>query len=147
MKKMTLLFIVTLFSAAMFSQEAATVAMKPEDYVKFKDVAYNFGKIKQGTPVTHDFPFANNSDKVVVIETAQASCGCTTPVWPQAPVAKGKSDKITAGFNAAAPGPFNKTISVKLAGVDGYLTLTISGEVLSSEDFAKYEKTKAPTKG
>ena len=125
MKKMTLLFIVTLFSAAMFSQEAATVAKKPEDYVKFKD----------------------NSDKVVVIETAQASCGCTTPVWPQAPVAKGKSDKITAGFNAAAPGPFNKTISVKLAGVDGYLTLTITGEVLSADDYAKYEKTKAPTKG
>lgn len=147
MKKMTLLFIVTLFSASMFAQEAATVAKKPEDYVKFKDVAFNFGKIKQGAPVTHDFPFVNTSDKVVVIETAQASCGCTTPVWPQAPVAKGKSDKITAGFNAAAPGPFNKTISVKLAGVDGYLTLTISGEVLSADDFAKYEKTKAPTKG
>lgn len=147
MKKMTLLFIVTLFSAAMFSQEAATVAKKPEDYVKFKDVSFNFGKIKQGTPVTHDFPFMNSSDKVVVIETAQASCGCTTPVWPQAPVAKGKSDKITAGFNAAAPGPFNKTISVKLAGVDGYLTLTITGEVLSADDFAKYEKTKAPAKG
>lgn len=142
MKKMTLLFVVTLFSTAMFAQEAATVAKKPEAYVKFKEVSYNFGKIKQGTPVTHDFSFSNTSDKVVVIETAQASCGCTTPVWPQAPVAKGKSDKITAGFNAAAAGPFNKTISVKLAGVDGFLTLTITGEVLSSEDFAKYEKTK-----
>lgn len=145
MKKMTFLFVITLFAGSLFSQEA-TVAKKPEDYVKFKEVAYNFGKIKQGSPVTHEFPFSNASEKVVVIETAQASCGCTTPVWPQAPVAIGKSDKITAGFNAAAPGPFNKTISVKLAGVDGYLTLTISGEVLSTDDYAKYEKTKG-TKG
>lgn len=139
------LLVLSLFSLALFSQEASVVK-KPEDYVKFKEVAYNFGKIKQGTPVTHDFLFTNASDKIVVIETAQASCGCTTPVWPQAPVAVGKSEKIKAGFNAAAPGPFNKTISVKLAGVDGYVTLTITGEVLSSDDYAKYEKTKG-TKG
>ena len=145
MKKMTFLFVLSVFSAALFSQEA-TVAKKPEEYVKFKEVSFNFGKIKQGTPVTHDFPFDNASDKMVVIETAQASCGCTTPVWPQAPIAVGKSDKIKAGFNAASPGPFNKTISVKLAGVDGYVILTISGEVLSTEDYAKYEKTKG-TKG
>lgn len=145
MKKMLLFFAVTLFSVTLFAQ-GASVAKKPEELVKFKDLSYNFGKIKQGVPVTHDFQFSNVSDKPIVIETAQPSCGCTTPVWPQAPVAKGKTDKITAGFNAGAVGPFNKTITVKLAGVDGAVTLTITGEVLTTEEYVKYEKSKG-TKG
>lgn len=145
MKKMLVFFAVTLFSASLFAQQA-TVAKKADELVKFKNLTYNFGKIKQGVPVTHDFMFSNVSEKPIVIETAQPSCGCTTPIWPQAPVAKGKTDKITAGFNAGAVGPFNKTISVKLAGVDVPLVLTITGEVLTTEEYAKYEKTKG-TKG
>lgn len=141
MKKMILFFVVSFFSVSLMAQNG-TSAKKAEDLVKFKTVTYNFGKIKQGVPVTHEFQFTNTSEKPVVIETANASCGCTTPVWPQAPVAKGKTDKITAGFNAAAPGPFNKTITVKLAGVDVPLVLTITGEVLSAEEYAKYEKEK-----
>ena len=145
MKKIILFFAVSFLAVTMFAQ-TATPAKKAEDFVKFKELTYNFGKIKQSSPVTHDFVFTNSSDNAVVIETAVASCGCTTPVWPQAPIGKGKSDKITAGFNAGAPGPFNKTISVKVAGVDGYVVLTITGEVLNAEDYAKYEKTKG-TKG
>jgi hypothetical protein len=138
MKKTFLLMFVSIFSATLFAQDAK----KAEDVVKFKTLTYNFGKIKQGVPVTHEFLFTNASERPVVIETAQASCGCTTPVWPQAPVGKGKTDKITAGFNAAAPGPFNKTITVKVAGVDAPLILTITGEVLSTEEYVKYEKSK-----
>lgn len=145
MKKMLVFFAITLFSATLFAQEAS-LAKKADELVKFKNLTYNFGKIKQGVPVTHDFMFANVSEKPIVIETAQPSCGCTTPVWPQAPVAKGKTDKITAGFNAGSVGPFNKTITVKLAGVDGVVTLTITGEVLTTEEYVKYEKAKG-TKG
>jgi len=141
MKKMFVFFAITMFSASLFAQEAVLVK-KAEEFVKFKDLTYNFGKIKQGVPVTHDFVFTNVSDKPIVIETATPSCGCTTPVWPQAPVGKGKADKITAGFNAQSIGPFTKTIAVKLAGVDGVVTITISGDVLNTEEYVKYEKAK-----
>jgi Protein of unknown function (DUF1573) len=140
MKKVMLAVTALLVSATMFAQNA--VQKKAEDVVKFKDVTYNFGKIKQSVPVTHDFVFSNTSDKPVIIESATASCGCTTPVYPQTPIAAGKSDKITAGFNAAAPGPFNKTISVKVAGIDAPLEIRITGDVLTSEDYAKFEKEK-----
>lgn len=146
MKKALLLFTLAFASLSIFAQDASP-APKPQDLVKFKEMSYNFGKIKQSVPVTHEFVFTNTSDKPIVIETAQPSCGCTTPVWPQAPVAKGKSDKITAGFNAGSLGAFNKTISVKIAGVDGYVVLTITGEVLNPEEYAKYEKTKGGSKG
>jgi hypothetical protein len=108
--------------------------------VKFKELKHNFGKIKQGVPVTHDFEFTNISASAVIVETATASCGCTTPTWPQAPVMKSKTDKIKAGFNAAAPGPFEKTVYVKLKGVDAPMELKIAGEVLSAADYDKLNK-------
>jgi len=54
----------------------------------------------------------------------------------------GDANKITAGFNAAAPGPFTKTITIKLAGIDETKLITIKGEVLSAEEYDAYVKTK-----
>ncbi len=135
---MLLAFAAILMSATMFAQ--APAAKAEPAVIKFKELSYNFGKIKQGVPVTHDFEFSNVTDKPVTIETASASCGCTTPKWPEPPVAKGKTNKITAGFNAAAPGPFNKSIYVKVAGVEQPIELKITGEVVSAEEFGKTKK-------
>lgn len=123
-----------------FSATAQNAVKKAEDVIKFKEIRYNFGKIKQGVPVTHDFIFANIGNEPLVIETASASCGCTTPTWPQQPIMKAKEDKLKAGFNAAAPGPFEKTIFVKLKGVDAPYELKISGEVVAAADFDKISK-------
>ena len=146
MKKVLATLSIMFVSVALFAQATQTSApatqKKADDYVKFKEISYNFGKIKQGTPVTHDFAFSNVSGQRIVIEYASASCGCTTPTWPQGVIGKDKNDKITAGFNAATPGPFNKTITVKLAGVDVPTTITITGEVLTGEVFVKYEESK-----
>jgi hypothetical protein len=149
MKRIVIAITALIISAGAFAQ-GATVK-KTDDYVKFKEVKHDFGKIKQGVPVNFDFPFANVSEKPIVIESAMGSCGCTTPTWPQAPVAKGKDDKINAGFNAQVVGPFTKTITVKVAGLDNPVILTITGEVLTAEDYVKYEKEKgsstSPKKG
>jgi hypothetical protein len=136
MKTLFLALSVMFISTAVFSQT------KADELVTFKEKVYDFGKIKQGVPVTHDFEFTNVSDKPVVIESAVASCGCTTPTWPQAPVAKGKSDKVKAGFNAAASGSFTKQITVKVAGADAPTVLTIKGEVLNATAYADFEKNK-----
>ena len=140
MKRFLLALSVLFVSATAFSQ--ATAPQSAENVVKFKELVHDFGKIKQGVPVTYNFAFTNVGTKPVVIEAATASCGCTTPVKPEAPVAKSKADKITAGFNAAALGPFNKTITVKVAGIDAPLELRITGEVLNEVDYAKYQKEK-----
>ena len=143
MKKVMLAMSVMFVSVTLFAQDATNATVKKaEEFIKFKETTYNFGKIKQNVPVTHEFNFSNVSDKPIVIESATASCGCTTPTWPQTPVEKGKNDKITAGFNAAAPGSFTKPITVKIAGIDSPVQITITGEVLSPEDYAKYEKEK-----
>ncbi len=77
MKNIFLALSMMFLSTAIFAQ-----SKKAEDVVKFKEVVYDFGKIKQGVPVTHDFEFTNISAKPVVVENATASCGCTIPSWP-----------------------------------------------------------------
>ncbi|HRN56585.1 MAG TPA: DUF1573 domain-containing protein [Agriterribacter sp.] len=142
-----------LFTMAAFAITSWALAQKTEGQVKaenlvsFKEKKHDFGKIKQGSPVTYDFTFQNISDKPVVIENAWASCGCTTPTKPEQPVAKGKSNIIKAGFNAAAAGPFDKTVYVKVQGIDIPLELRITGNVLNAEAYAKYESEKKNDKG
>jgi hypothetical protein len=140
MKRLFLFASAVILSASVFAQ-----AKKAEEVLKFKEVAYDFGKIKQNSPVSHDFMFTNISDNPVIIESAMASCGCTTPVKPEGAIQKGKDDKISAGFNAANVGPFNKSITIKVAGVDMPLQLKITGEVLTPDAFAKYQASQ-PTK-
>ena len=144
MKKLILLASTALLTIGVFAQDQAK---KAEDVVKFKELSYDFGKIKQGSPVTHDFAFTNISNSPVIIESAVPSCGCTTPVKPEGAIPQGKDNKIQAGFNAANVGPFNKSITVKVAGVDLPVQLKITGEVLTVDAYAKYQATKGNTPG
>lgn len=142
MKKLLIASAALIFSAALSAQNAEKIA----DHVKFKVEEHDFGKIKQGVPVTYDFAITNIGKSVVVVESATATCGCTTPVKPEQPIQPGESNKITAGFNAGAPGPFTKPITVKIAGVDETKVITIKGEVLSEADYNAYIKTKGNEK-
>ncbi|HRP56803.1 DUF1573 domain-containing protein [Agriterribacter sp.] len=142
-----------LFTVAAFAITSWAVAQqtegkqKAEDLISFKEKKHDFGKIKQGVPVSYDFAFQNISDKPVVIENVWASCGCTTPTKPEQPVTKGKSNIIKAGFNAAAAGDFDRTVYVKVQGIDIPLELKITGNVLNAEAYAKYEAEKKNNKG
>src|SRR3984885_3990401 len=98
MKKLLLFTSVVLLSVSVFAQDSVR---KAENIIKFKELTYDFGKIKQGTPVPHDFVFTNISNSPVIIESAVPSCGCTTPVKPEGAIPQGKDNKIQAGFNAA----------------------------------------------
>jgi len=134
MKKAVLFFSAFILSFTLFAQQNTTTPAAPPtnatDFVKFKEMSFDFGKIKQNVPVNHNFTFTNISNGPIAIESAVASCGCTTPEKPVGPILKGKEDKINAGFNASNPGPFNKTITVKVAGADLPIVLRITGEVI-----------------
>jgi hypothetical protein len=144
MKKLILFASAALLSVSLFAQNPAN---KAEDVVKFKELSFDFGKVKKGTPVTHEFAFTNISNSPVIIETAMASCSCTTPHKPEGAIAAGKSDYISAQYNAASSGPFNKSVTVKLAGIDLPVVLKITGEVLEADAYAKYQASRPATPG
>ena len=135
------------FIAAAFIVTAGAMAQtKPDDVAKFNTNKYDFGKVKQNVPAVYSFEITNTSDKPLVIENAHATCGCTVPEYQKDPILPGKTAKIKVQYNAANGGQFDKTVFVKLAGVDQEKSLGITGEVLPAEAFdtwAKEEATKA----
>ncbi len=100
--------------------------------VAFKATTHSFGKIKQGVPASTEFSFVNKSDKNLIIETAVAECGCTTPDYPKTPVQKGKAGVIKVTYNAESAGKFSKRVTVKFANIAKPVILTIEGEVTPS---------------
>ena len=101
--------------------------------VKFATITHNFGKIKQNKPATYEFAFTNTGTKLLVIETATAGCGCTTPVYTKLPIAKGKTEKIKVTYNAANMGTFNKDVTVKFANIAEPTILKVDGEVVAAK--------------
>lgn len=99
--------------------------------VKFTTATHDFGKIIQNKPVTCEFVFKNTGTKPLVIETATAECGCTTPEYTKLPIANGKTEKIKVTYNAANMGGFKKHVTVKFANVAEPTVLEIDGEVVA----------------
>jgi len=133
--KALLLSFALLISAAGFAQKATTtsaVAKAPAAAapVKFAKLKHNFGNnIKLNAPATYTFSFTNTGTKALIIESAVAGCGCTTPVYPKAPIAKGKKGDIKVTYNSASVGTFSKTVTVKFLNITEPVILTIEGEV------------------
>jgi hypothetical protein len=129
------------FIAAALVAGLTVMAQKADELVKLSAETYNFGKIKQGVPVTTSFTVSNTSDKPIVLESVTASCGCTTPEWSKEPIAPGSTAQIKVGYNAAGVAPFTKDITIKLAGVQEVKVIHITGEVLTTDAYAAYQKT------
>ena len=142
MKKIFLLATAFIFTLAAVAQNVVNV----DDVAKFNTDKHDFGKIKQGIPVTYSFEFKNTGDKPLVVENASASCGCTVPEKPEKPIEPGSTGVIKVQYNAAATAPFTKDIYVKLAGIDQQKVLHITGEVLGAETFEAWEKEQKTSK-
>jgi len=137
---------ITLLATAFFFTLAVTAQTKADDVIKVNTVKHDFGKIKQGVPVDFVFEVKNISDKPVVVESTNASCGCTTPEKPTEPIMPGESGKIKVQYNAAAVAPFTKDVYIKLVGIDQPKTVQITGEVLTVEAYDAYLKEKGKSK-
>lgn len=107
--KISLLLILTLSIVL-----GASAKEKDAPKIHFIETVYDFGTIREADgPVTHEFEFDNAGAAPLVILKTIASCGCTRPSYPKAPLAPGKKDKIKVTYNPAGrPGEFNKTIDV-----------------------------------
>jgi hypothetical protein len=122
-----------LFIAAAFVVSISAMAQqKADDLIKMNTEKYDFGKIKQGVPVTTVFTITNTTSKPLVIENAWASCGCTTPEYSKEPIAPGGTAKLKVGYNAASMGTFTKPVYIKLAGIDDPKQVNIIGEVVDA---------------
>jgi hypothetical protein len=100
--------------------------------VTWKSESIDVGNIPQGKPKTIRFEFTNTSKKPIIIENVAPSCGCTTADYTKTPILPGKKGFVEASYNAAAAGPFMKTVNVTTSDSKTPKTLSFKGTVVAS---------------
>lgn len=68
--------------------------------IEFEETNINLGKVYEGESVSQIFKFKNTGKSPLVINTASASCGCTKPEYPRAPIAPGAEGELKVTFNS-----------------------------------------------
>lgn len=101
--------------------------------LQFEELKYNFGFIRQGEVVTHEFSFTNSGDQPAVITDAEVACKCTTVEFPKTPIAPGAKGTIKVTFDSkSAIDRQERTVLLKSNGPE--VTLTFKCVVLKKKD-------------
>jgi archaellum component FlaF (FlaF/FlaG flagellin family) len=139
MKKMILMTVIALLVnftvtyAQNASQEPVAKAENPAKVngpvATFDKTTFEFTDLTQGVPGTASFNLKNDGNEPLIISSANASCGCTNLTYSKDPILPGKSISISATYNAAAAGPFTKTVTVRTNASDQPVVLMIKGKV------------------
>lgn len=83
--------------------EITPVEEKPDGpmaVLEFGSKEHDFGTIKEGAQVEHTFKFKNTGQVPLIIQDAQASCGCTVPDWSKNPIPVGGTGFVKAKFDS-----------------------------------------------
>ncbi len=92
--------------------------------------SYDFGAVKEGEKVEHEFRFTNTGSAPLIISNVQASCGCTTPEYSKNPIAPGGEGMVKVVFNSAGQvGKQHKVVTVTSNAVKRNTLLHLRGEV------------------
>lgn len=80
--------------------------------IEMRERSYDFGKIKPGEKVEHDFVFKNTGESDLVIRKVRSTCGCTV-VKPDKEVIKpGEESSVKAIFSTSAIGYSRKSVYI-----------------------------------
>jgi hypothetical protein len=103
--------------------------------IVFDQLNHDFGGFVESAGLqTYSFEFTNKGNAPLILNSVNASCGCTTPEWTRQPVAPNGRGLIKVTYNPAnRPGSFNKSITVFSNAENNNVVLTISGSVLEKE--------------
>ncbi len=92
--------------------------------------SYDFGEIKEGEKVEHEFRFINTGSSPLIISNVQASCGCTTPEYSKNPIAPGDQGMVKVEFNSSGQvGKQHKVVTVTSNASSPNTLLHLRGEV------------------
>jgi len=98
--------------------------------ISFDKKEYDFGTVNEGDVVETSYLVTNSGKTDLVITNAQASCGCTVPVWPKNPIKPGATGEVKVKFNTSGkPNRQQKTITLTTNTESGREVLTLKGSV------------------
>lgn len=90
-------FALALAAAGLSARSALSDAKKGR--AVFTETAHNFGKVKQGDVLTHEFVFKNAGPGTLVVERVETSCGCTAALASADKIEPGAEGKIKTTFD------------------------------------------------
>ncbi len=103
---------------------------KDSTTVQIIDSTYNFGKVTDGEKVEYSYKFRNTGKKPLIVSSAHASCGCTVPEKPEAPIAPGEIGFLKVVFDSKGRvGNVHKDITVVSNAYPPFPDLQLVGEV------------------
>jgi hypothetical protein len=103
--------------------------------VEIIDSVYDFGTINEGDIVEFSFRFKNIGNKPLEVSDAKASCGCTVPEKPTAPIKPGEMGFIKVKFNSdRKPGEAKKSITVTSNAMPEFPELYLKGTVIGKKE-------------
>lgn len=96
----------------------------------FPDTTHDFGVIREGEKVEHEFVFKNTGRSPLIIAGSESTCGCTVPTFTRQPVPPGGSGSLKVSFaSAGKSGRIVKAVSVTSNAYPATKVLTISADV------------------
>lgn len=122
-----LILILAMFATtATFAQTSAQSGAQ----MTFTSKTVDYGTIAKGSDKFRTVKFKNTGTEPLIITSAQGSCGCTIPTYPQTPIAPGMTDEIKISYDTNRVGAFDKTVTFQTNG--GTHVLTVSGKVVEN---------------
>ena len=67
----------------------------------FAETAWDFGELREGKSVEHDFQFTNTGRVPLLIADTRTTCGCTVADYPEQPIPPGEGGTITVRFDSS----------------------------------------------
>jgi len=86
-------------AAAVVLLAAAGLAQGGKPKAVFKGTSHDFGQVKQGDVVSHEFVFKNEGGAPLVVERVETTCGCTAALVSEKKIAPGREGRIKATFD------------------------------------------------
>jgi hypothetical protein len=99
--------------------------------IHFNVTEVDYGVIKKGSNGIRQFIVTNVGNYPLIINSCNATCGCTVPNCPQDPIPPGKSAVINVRYNTDRIGVFAKNVTVYSNDQKNPVTIIkIKGEVI-----------------
>lgn len=99
--------------------------------IQFDEPVYDFGTIKYGESIKHDFKFTNTGKKPLLINNASGTCGCLVPEYTKKPIEPGEQGVLTITYNSEGrvAGQQEKTVTVLANTIPNTTNITIKVKV------------------
>lgn len=110
--------------------EQSEYSAEKQSVISFDTLDHDFGTILEGERVLCYFDYENAGDGTLLIQSVEASCGCTIVDWNKEPLEPGGRERLQVIFDATGrDGAQFKLVTVRSNATEPSIRLTLKADV------------------